>query len=902
MPSPAVTRGGFPSMHDALARAHAAGATIVTPNRRLARHLIDEFDRAMRGEGRRAWISARVLPWRAWVAELEREAVAAGAIAPLARLGEHAVAELWRLAVEADGATDVDARSLAESAALAWELVHAHGAGGGSWRAWAGGDDEPAAFARWAGRYLRALAGLGATDAASTPERVVRAGPVMSDWRDRRVMLVGFLAPDASERRVIAALRDAGMTIDERSALGEAPGVPRSAAFATPADELAAAFVWARGRVERQPDLRIGIVVPDLAARLQEVRRLARERLGAPDDDEHAAAWNVSLGPPLAEVPVVAAALDVLTLAWSSLPAGQAAALLRSRFLPDAAGTGRWRRATLERSWLERGVRRVRLDDVVAALERRNDSLAERLTALRGIVRGPRSATRHAWTDTWRHALRLAGWPGHPLASDEHQAAAKLDELCAAVATIDAIAEGGGGARIVGADAVRSLVAWSAATPFQPESPPAPIQIMGLIESIGLPFDALWIVGMSDDAWPRPPRPHPLLPIRWQRERGVPRSDAAGELAWARDVTTLWLRAAREIVVSRSPTAEQAVAVASALFDTAVEAGIDVPPSLARAAFDQRGALEPYADGRAPRLASDETPRATASTIEAQSACPFQALAAMRWRAEPWPVLAIGLTPAERGTLVHAGLEAFYARVRDRAALVALLADPAACARACQDAGRAALARLRAERWRAVPDAVREGEAGRIARQLEQWLRAVDAARPPFAVHATETESSLVLGAVALKLRLDRVDTLPEGGVAIVDYKTGKATPAGRWIAQRPEATQLALYSLAWRQAHPDMPVRATAIGQVRPNDCEAVGVFADGRARFGPTTKQVVADDWVAFEATRDAQVLALATAFGAGEATVAPRRLGECRTCRRQALCRIGDAGEGDDDGDDT
>jgi hypothetical protein len=59
------------------------------------------------------------------------------------------------------------------------------------------------------------------------------------------------------------------------------------------------------------------------------------------------------------------------------------------------------------------------------------------------------------------------------------------------------------------------------------------------------------------------------------------------------------------------------------------------------------------------------------------------------------------------------------------------------------------------------------------------------------------------------------------------------------------------------------------------------------------------VPGDWAAFEAMRDAQVLALARAFARGEASVAPRRYAECRTCGRQALCRIGDA---PDDGEEA
>ena len=557
-------------------------------------------------------------------------------------------------------------------------------------------------------------------------------------------------------------------------------------------------------------------------------------------------------------------------------------------------------RARLERTWLERGVRRVTLDDAIAALERQGDPLATSLGSLRPLARRVRSTARRDWIDAWREALRTTGWPARSLASDEHQAAARLDELFADYASLDAIGEGARAVRVGGAEAVRALAEAAAATPFQPESAPAPIQIVGLIESIGLPFDALWLAGMGDDAWPRPTRPHPLLPIRWQRERGVPRSDAAGELAWARAVTARWLRAAPEIVVSRAPSAEQREAVLSPLFAPVVEATLDVPPSPARLAFDARVPLESLDDALAPPFDAGEKARATASTIEAQSACAFKALAATRWRSEPWPALSMGLTPAERGDLVHAALEAFFATVRTSEALAALVANEAALADACAAAVQRSLARLRPERWDEIPDAVRAGEAGRVARQLEQWLRTVEAARAPFEVVGTEMKVPLALGPLALSLRIDRVDALPGGGVAIVDYKTGAAPSVKRWTAPRPEATQLALYARAWRDAHPDLPVRATAIAQVRPGDCAVVGVFAEAALRFDAAAEktQAVPADWAAFEAMRDAQVLSLAEAFARGEASVAPRRLAECRTCGRQSLCRIGDASDDDAD----
>ena len=61
-----------------------------------------------------------------------------------------------------------------------------------------------------------------------------------------------------------------------------------------------------------------------------------------------------------------------------------------------------------------------------------------------------------------------------------------------------------------------------------------PIQILGPLESAQLEFDHLWVLGLTDEAWPRIPRPNPLLPIELQRSRGLPRSSADWELGFAR--------------------------------------------------------------------------------------------------------------------------------------------------------------------------------------------------------------------------------------------------------------------------------------------------------------------------------------------------------------------------------
>ena len=159
------------------------------------------------------------------------------------------------------------------------------------------------------------------------------------------------------------------------------------------------------------------------------------------------------------------------------------------------------------------------------------------------------------------------------------------DQLLAGIAALEAVEP-----RLGGGEAVGLLAAHAAATPFQPESAVAPIQILGLLEAVGLPFDALWVTGMAADAWPPAPQPNPLLPLAWQRERDVPRADAARELAYARKLTDRLLRGAPEVVFSWPQRVDDRAGLRSPLLPELAALEDAAPAAAGSAAADADGA------------------------------------------------------------------------------------------------------------------------------------------------------------------------------------------------------------------------------------------------------------------------------------------------------------------------
>jgi ATP-dependent helicase/nuclease subunit B len=202
---------------------------------------------------------------------------------------------------------------------------------------------------------------------------------------------------------------------------------------------------------------------------------------------------------------------------------------------------------------------------------------------------------------------------------------------------------------------------------------------------------------------------------------------------------------------------------------------------------------------------------------------------------------------------------------------------------------------------------VRAGETRRLAALLDTWL-ALERERAPFVVRGVEVAQSLQLAGLNFRMRLDRVDTLLPDGVAILDYKTGNIERPTQWFEQRPRASQLGLYTLAQRAAHPELAVRVVAYAQLRAGAVAAAGLAADAAAWPGLAAVSDAGPcrDWGELEAWWRARLGALADEIARGHAAVAPRESPlPCRNCGLYAVCRIQSVRhiqDSDVDGDDA
>lgn len=74
-------------------------------------------------------------------------------------------------------------------------------------------------------------------------------------------------------------------------------------------------------------------------------------------------------------------------------------------------------------------------------------------------------------------------------------------------------------------------------TLFQPESKKASVEVLGLLEAATLQFDAAWVMGLHDSAWPPAPKPNCHIPHSLARQYNTPHASAEKELVIARQLT-----------------------------------------------------------------------------------------------------------------------------------------------------------------------------------------------------------------------------------------------------------------------------------------------------------------------------------------------------------------------------
>ena len=876
-----------PALHSLIA-ALERGTTVVTANNRIAGWIRQSFDLSQQQRGFTAWTTPQVLPWTAWLRTLWQRLRASSGVAGEQLLTPWQEQRIWTGVIGTQSPeASIHASNAVQLAMRAWETAQAWN---GPWAQWGGENarEEQRTFVGWAEAFTRRCADNNWIDAPRLPLLIIDALRERRLVVDESIGLYGFAELAPRQQQLVDALAQSGTRISVHQP-GQGNARANSATrirCSDPAEEYRRCAQWCRELLARNPAERIGVVIPDLAQKKREVERVFAEMLGPRALLEGArpqASFNISHGDPLSSQPIVDAALTLLRWTQSPIDLAQLSALARSPYVAAPAQESS-ARATLLRDAIGQPHTRWPLAAFVRFAARYAPGWSDRLRALAAIgATWNRHRSAKEWRRTWEEALSAAGWlTGNTLDSVEFQSRSAWNEM------LDAWMRAENIAGPTGIDhALSGLRELAESTIFQPESGDAPVHILGFLEAAGLRFESLWVCGLTAERWPPAPAPNALLPLSWQRSAAAPHASAERELRFHRELTAQFATAADSVIFSWPAAIDDIPQTPSSLLEefsseSAPDLLDDRQPGLA-ALIRHAGKLEAIDDRLGLAFAAGEAATGSAGLIEAQAHCRFHGYARFRLKTEPWPAQSTGLDPLERGILVHCMLAEFWNVTPDSSALAALSTEERSL-RIEQSVAIAMKKSIEAPRWDQLGTTMRDLERARLCELLDEWLE-VEAARPPFKVEGAESKRQLPLGALTLRLRIDRIDSTGDAagddGWIVTDYKTGKSTINALQVDDRLTSPQLPLYAEAVAPAG----IVGVAYGSVRRGECAIAGI---GAPSDWPALKPAN-PDWPTRRARWHDMLTALADSYLAGDATVDPWKPLSCDRCHRQALCRI-------------
>ena len=490
------------------------------------------------------WQTPQALTVAQWLTSLADEALLSGIADLPAALDPFAERLLWEKVIAAsltEAAPLFDIQGLASTAADAHALSRL-------WSIRATGNqlaDEARLFAGWQAEFDKRCRAAGWSDLTSLQRQVIDLIAARHLAVPPVVAFAGFDRFTPLEQSLMAVLTGRGVQVENQGAGGvdraekqgplgctlserefvsggagdirEAP--LRSAArhvlpCADVAGECTAIAHWATTHLAANPACRLGIVAPDLASVRDRLEFMLDDALHPalirPDAAEMPRSFNFSLGRGLADLPLIHVALDLLAL-------GSGRGKTEQSRISALLLAGGWAAAEAEadgRARLDAALRRdlpyfTTLPAVIRLAARLAESEAplcpETVAALDAFVdvmtSTPRALRPGEWAGVFRKALQAVGWPGdRQLSSHEFQARRAFGEVLDGIGRLDTLL----GSLSLN-EAVRRLSQLCRQRIFQPETRGRPaIQVLGVLESAGLAFDALWVMGMNDDLWPPP--------------------------------------------------------------------------------------------------------------------------------------------------------------------------------------------------------------------------------------------------------------------------------------------------------------------------------------------------------------------------------------------------------------
>ena len=626
-----------------------------------------------------------------------------------------------------------------------------------------------------------------------------------------QIAFAGFDQTAPQEQHLREILMQKNVSVTEYVTINSASAQIQQVSLDNIEAECRATVAWARQQLDENPNTKLAIVAPQLSEIRNQLADLlddtfypASVRPSLADTERN---YNFSLGTPLSQQPIIQAALNLLHLLGSyQLQQTDISTALLSPFWSknnqeaDA-------RAILDAKMRDKLPIQLSLAHFVEFVTKQHENglnITQLLVHLKAAIAiSNNRAMPSQWAQTLDAMLTALHWPGERnIGSLEFQASNAWQKALQALAKLDVL-----GKNLSPSEAVHRMQQICAEQVFQAETTHQPsIQIVGIMEALSAPVDAMWVMQMNDHIWPPSARPSPLLPASVQRAAGVPGADNHIQAVFAAKVHQRLLHSAKAIIFSSSKTeGESQLRVSPLIKNAKTLDSITLATTLAEQLSALGNAdLIQLDDHIAPAIQAGDHVSGGTGLLKAQAICPAWAFYQYRLGAKALKTPSNGLDNMDRGSLVHSVLERFwhpgeqyrhFANLRDMAVDDFSQAINIAVSQTLQ---------AFAKHSNISSKSVLELEYERLYKLISAWLQHEKKRNIAFDIIGCEAEKKVHICGIEITLKVDRIQQLENGELEFIDYKTGQEPKMSNWGETRITEPQLPTYATFWTSFNAD--------------------------------------------------------------------------------------------------
>lgn len=873
-----------------------SNTTLLTPNRRLAATLLNQFNELQISQQKTTWLSLDILPLSSWLQRLWNESSAKDITTIPLLLSDNQKSILWEMILRESSMSDalLQTTETAKLAESAYDLLKLWEVNLNNTELSTTEDGQ--AFLEWAKQYQKISKKNNWIDNATLADRIkekIIAGKISPP---QKIILVGFTEISPQHVTLLNTFEKYHTEIIHYNASIPAKSI-KKIGLSDEETEIRTMARWAKSTYEKTQDKKpylIGCVVPKLEKLRESVLSIFSEIFTEKDTftlDHTVLPFNISAGKSLLSFPIIKTAIDLLKLSQNTPSIETINHVLRSPFLGEAE------QERLKRSYFENRLKNANITSISLKKLIKTDSpyyfkttcpaLAKRIKhSLDYVSQFKKNHSMSEWTNHFIELLKIIGWPGErSLNSHEYQITQRWLDLLLEYCHLDTIIEPQNFSQ-----ALEWITQLSATTIFQPQSPEAAIQILGMLEAAELPFEHLWVMGLDDTQWPAAPKPNPLIPQRLQKTLNMPHATTERELIYCKTLIHQLKNSATHVVMSYPEKNDDIHLQPSSLLNdiestSLSELSLYDFASSAQAIFTTQ-TRESFTDEMAPPVQPNETIRGGTAIFKQQAACPFKAFAEIRLHARFIDTPTLGLRAIDRGNIVHKALELLWKTLKDSETLIKTPESQLKqIIKTCAE--EAINTMLEPNNNKDSQQKYLDLERQRLEKVLVDWL-IIESQRPAFKVAFQEHEINATVGNIPITLRVDRIDELNDGSHLIIDYKTGKNNEIKKWFGERPDEPQLPLYCLVSGDT-----ISGIAFGQLHPDNMDISGISDKNiHIKSIKPLAEVNHTSVTSWDEQRQAWKMILeklSHEFMEGNAHIDPKDNQVCNHCHLHTFCRV-------------